>query len=197
MPGSFIPSFDGVLLAAGQSRRMGSDKALIPVAGGRTLWERQVDVLRAAGVRTVWVSARPDQGWVPRDATVVTDERVDAGPLAGVVAAWSRSEASHLLVLAVDLPALPVSWLARLMDRADDAGGVAGRHPTGVFEPLAACYPRTWLSSWRAALQDGRLSMQPLLREAYERRALVAEPIGAAETPWFRNLNTPADLASE
>ena len=48
MPGSFIPSFDGVLLAAGQSRRMGSDKALIPVAGGGTLWERQVDVLRAA-----------------------------------------------------------------------------------------------------------------------------------------------------
>lgn len=77
------------------------------------------------------------------------------------------------------------------------AEGWRGRHATGVFEPLAACYPRAWLPSWRAALHDGRLSLQPLLREAYERGALAAEPIGSAETPWFRNLNTPADLASE
>lgn len=126
MPGSFIPSFDGVLLAAGQSRRMGCDKALIPVAGGGTLWERQVDVLRAAGVRTVWVSARPDrdgcraiQPWSLTSAWMPARWPVWWRP-------WMKSEASHLLVLAVDLPALPVSWLVRLMNRADAGGGVAG-----------------------------------------------------------------------
>ncbi|MBL9205459.1 MAG: molybdenum cofactor guanylyltransferase [Opitutaceae bacterium] len=197
MSGYCSPTFDGVLLAAGRSRRMGSDKALVPVAGGRVLWERQVDVLRAAGVRRLWISARPDQGWVPAGAAVVTDERADAGPLAGVVAAWRKSEASHLLVLAVDLPDLPASWLARLMARAKEDCGVAGCHPTGIFEPLAACYPRAWLPDWSAALQSGRLSVQQLLSEADAGEQLVKMPIGSAETPWFRNLNSPADLRSE
>lgn len=192
-----FPSFDGVLLAAGRSRRMGSDKALLPVAGGRVLWERQVDVLRAAGVLRLWISARPDQGWVPAGAAVVTDERADAGPLAGVVAAWRKSEASHLLVLAVDLPELPVSWLNRLMARVEADCGVAGRHPTGIFEPLAACYPRNWLPGWSAALQSGRLSVQKLLAEADAGGQLVKMPIASGEAPWFLNLNSPADLRSE
>ena len=61
-----------------------------------------------------------------------------------------------------------------------------------------ACAPSSGSHTPKLSLShDGRLSLQPLLREAYERGALAAEPIGSAETPWFRNLNTPADLASE
>ena len=49
--------FTGVLVAGGNSSRMGFDKATIPWEGG-FLWERQVRVLQQAGARDVFVSGK-------------------------------------------------------------------------------------------------------------------------------------------
>ncbi|MBL9193794.1 MAG: molybdenum cofactor guanylyltransferase [Opitutaceae bacterium] len=190
-------SFDGVVLAGGRSRRMGRDKALLPAPDGRALWQRQVELLRSAGVQRVWISAREDQTWAVPEAAVVRDEVTDAGPLAGVVAAWRRSQATHLIVLAVDLPDLPLSWLLRLQQASAVDVGVVGLRPGGPFEPLAASYPRSWRPAWEDALGAGRLGLQRLLIEARSSGALREIMIGPENAPWFRNLNTPADLASE
>ena len=188
------PSFDGVLLAGGRSLRMGTDKACLTLPDGNVLWRRQRAVLEEAGADTVFLSVRPEQIWADADAHRVEDSLPDAGPLAGIVAAFERSRATHLQVLAVDLPRLPARWLRELSRHCRIDAGACGRHADGTFEPLAAVYPVSWLPEWRAALLAGDRSLQRLLARACERGDLLAQPIEAAQAHWFYNVNRPADL---
>jgi molybdopterin-guanine dinucleotide biosynthesis protein A len=187
---------EGVVLAAGRSRRMGTDKALVPLADGERLWQRQWRTLGEAGIERRWLSARADQSWVPADVPVVGDAVSDAGPLAGLLAASAAGDGTHLLVLAVDLPEVPVEWVRTLMARAQPERGVVGRWPDGTYEPLAALYPRGWLQEWRAAF--GSVAhppgLQALLRERASTGGLDVIPLGPERERWFRNANTPEDL---
>jgi molybdopterin-guanine dinucleotide biosynthesis protein A len=181
------PVFSAVLLAGGRSSRMGTDKALLPVAG-RPLWERQVEVLRAAGAREIFFSARPDQTWVPAGARVVRDAVPGAGPLAGIAAALAACEDTHLAVLAVDLPQMEPAWFARLLATCAPGIGAVGRRE-GFFEPLAAIYPREMLPAAEAVLTRGDYSLQRLLTTAaaqFNVRAITDQEAG-----WFENWNEP------
>jgi len=187
-------TFDGVLLAGGHSRRMGQDKACLSLPSGEVLWRRQWALLETSGASRRWLSVRPEQTWPPADVERVSDRVADGGPLDGIVAAWDRSDATHLLVLAVDLPNLPVAWFTRLRQACAPGAGAVGRSDDGRFEPLAAIYPRTWLTEWATALGAGRRSLQHLVRLAAERSELAVVPIQADRAAWFHNLNRPEDL---
>lgn len=179
----------GVVLAGGRSRRMGREKALLEV-NGEPLWQRQMRVLREAGVAEVWLSARPEQTWAVTGGAdgVVHDAIPDAGPLAGIVAALHAMRGTHLAVLAVDLPRMEPAWLRTLVGRCRLGFGGVGRRG-GFFEPLAAIYPREILAAAEAALTSGERSLQRLLAAEAERFAVVE--IGAEEAAWFENWNEP------
>lgn len=182
-------AWSAVLLAAGHSRRAGSDKALHPAGDGRAMWERQCAVLRAAGAAEIFISARPEQSWVPAAALVVRDAVAGAGPLAGVVAALERAAHGHLMVLAVDLPAMRAEWFGELRARCGPGVGAVGRRSgaTGCFEPLAAIYPREILPAARAALARGEGSLQRLI--AAEAARFTVREIDSDEAAWFENRN--------
>ncbi len=190
------PTFDAVLLAGGRSQRMGTDKACLTLPDGRFLWQRQRALLEDAGAGTVFISARADQAWADAEPCRVEDLLPDAGPLGGIVAAFEQSRATHLHVLAVDLPKLPVSWLRQLGQCCRIGAGACGRHADDTFEPLAAVFPVSWLPEWRQALLaiDGERSVQRLLTRAEQRGELFVRPIEAREAEWFRNVNRPDDL---
>lgn len=179
----------GVVLAGGHSRRMGREKALLEV-NGEALWRRQERVLREAGAAEVWLSARPEQAWATAEASgrVVHDRVVDAGPLAGIAATLAASTATHLAVLAVDLPRMEAAWLRRLSAACGPGRGAVGRRE-GFFEPLAAIYPREILVAAERALARGERSLQRLLTAEAARFAIVE--IGATDAAWFENWNEP------
>jgi molybdopterin-guanine dinucleotide biosynthesis protein A len=221
----------GVVLAAGRSSRMGRDKALLEAPEGGLMWERQRDVLAAAGAREIFLSARPEQAWaraaVARAratraegersgrgesvgegggiavAGVLHDALPDCGPLVGITAALERAvTATHVAVLAVDLPRLAAAWLVRLREASGSGVGAVGRRAGsaagggpgsagdgGFFEPLAAIYPREmmWLA-WEA-LAAGDYALQRLVARATEAGLLRTIEIGAAELDWFANWN--------
>jgi molybdopterin-guanine dinucleotide biosynthesis protein A len=180
-------TFSAVLLAAGRSTRMGVDKAVLRVTG-LTLWERQLGVLRAAGCCEVTISARPEQLWVPANMPVVRDTRPDAGPLAGIAAALAQTEATHLMVLAVDLPRMDPAWWARLKSHCAPGVGAVGRHD-GFYEPLAAIFPRELRGAAEIALSRDELSLQRFIAAAGV--AMTAVEIAATEATWFTNWNAP------
>ena len=188
--------FEGVVLAAGRSLRMRTDKANLAWADGERLWQRQWRILGEAGIARRWLSVRSDQAWVPADVAVVRDAVPDAGPLAGMLAAGAAGDGTHVVVLAVDLPEVPVEWVRTLMARAQPERGVVGRWPDGTYEPLAALYPRGWLQEWRAAFGSvvHPPGLQALLRERAGTGGLDVIPLGPERERWFRNANTPEDL---
>jgi molybdopterin-guanine dinucleotide biosynthesis protein A len=86
-----------------------------------------------------------------------------------------------------------VPWFRKLIASCGPDTGAVGIR-AGRFEPLAAIYPRRFLLLARAALARGDLALQPLVNEAVTAGLLHARPITVAETRWFENWNTPAEI---
>ncbi len=154
-----IKTFSAVILAGGQSRRMGADKALLRLpSGGPALIERVVAAARAVTDDVVVVAADAERLPVMAVRTV-PDAIAGAGPLAGLVAGFAAARHADILALACDLPYLSVPllrWMAALPRTWDalvpylpNEDGKAG------WEPLHAIYTRACLVPMRAAFDRG------------------------------------------
>jgi molybdopterin-guanine dinucleotide biosynthesis protein A len=179
-----------VVLAGGRSTRMGREKALLEV-DGVPQWQRQRDVLAAAGAAEIFLSARPEQEWAgaARGFTAVVHDALTAGgPLVGITAGLERATHPWLAVLAIDLPAMTPAWFSTLLCEVAPGVGVVGRRG-GFFEPLAAIYPGEvrWLA-WEA-LARGEFSLQRLLAAAVAQGLMRVHEIAAAEAALFENWN--------
>jgi molybdenum cofactor guanylyltransferase len=100
-------SFVGVVLAGGQSRRMGSDKALLTI-NGEDMLSRTVDCLQGAGAKQVIVcrNGAGDEAF--------SDIYPNKGPLSGIHTAAVNRVNQDLLLVPVDLPYLNHQELRRL-----------------------------------------------------------------------------------
>ncbi len=194
-------SVAAAVLAGGASRRMGRDKATMPV-GGVELGRAVIGV--AALLADPVVVVAPDGHPAVALATGAGVARVadpGQGPLealAAALAAPAVGQARHLLVLAADHPDLRVPLLTLLLDQRERGEAVACRRGPR-FEPLVAVYERgPALAAARDLLAGGgRRSLQALLgrlrtRIVEEAEWRAADPDGAS----FLDLDEPGDLAA-
>lgn len=186
----------GAVLAGGQSRRMGRDKALL-LLEGEPLWQRQVRVLRAAGARVVGVVRQRAQPplTLPPAIPVWHDAVIGAGPLAGLHAALSNCATGWLAVLATDMPRIDADWFRWLGGFCHPGGGAMVRHPGG-HEPLAAIYPRAALAEVTRRLERGLRSLQPLADALVAGGQLTGVELPPADMWRVANWNTPAELGA-
>jgi molybdenum cofactor guanylyltransferase len=191
MKGSFA-DVAALILAGGKSTRMGADKVFV-MLDGQTLLERALELARlvTADVRIVG-SAEKFAGFAP----VVEDIFRECGPLGGIHAGLRSSSAELNLVLAVDVPFVPVELLRYLMVRARESEAIAVVPRVGGWQPLCAVYRREFAGMAESALRKGQYKIDALfdsvLTEAIEQAELEAAGFSAE---MFRNLNTPEELA--
>ena len=182
-----------VLLAGGQSRRMGRDKALLPVADGRLLWQRQLDVLRELRPAELFISGPAREGF-PLDTPLLADDAPGLGPLAGIAAGLAAARSPLLVVLAVDLPRMTAEYLRCLLGQClatSPLGGVVPQAHDSSFEPLTAIYPHTALALANEHLRSADRSMQSFVRSLCEDRQMRTRAITASEAHLFANWNHP------
>src|SRR6266480_1669995 len=181
-----------VLLAGGESRRMGTEKATI-VFNGEPLWQRQIKLLRHLGPEEILVSARAERSWRPADTELVLDQPPSRGPISGLTAALARTRTSHLVALGVDMPFVTTAQLQDLCQRANAGCGVV---PTigGRVEPLAAVYPVEAYADFTAALAGNDWSLQPLVRRLADGGKVQLVKVSEAQAELYRSLNEPQDL---
>ena len=186
--------FAAVLLAGGQSRRMGRDKALLPLPDGRLLWQRQLAVLRELDPAELFISGPPRPDF-PGEIPLLTDAAPGLGPLAGIAEALTVMRSPLLVVLAVDLPRMTTGFLRELIRAGNDGCGVVpqrDRSAGGFYEPLGAVYPREALPYARHRLAGDDLSLQGFVRELVAAALVQPWPLDAATAlGCFANWNTP------
>lgn len=172
----------GVVLAGGLSSRMGRDKALLAWQG-RPLIERQLAVLRAAGVDDVRVSGdRAAYGGI-------ADAIPQAGPLGGLAGvARAQMEDVDLLVVPVDMPLLQAGLLQRLRTERPQARSLG--FVSHVLPWRLRLDPRS-----RAALDELLRQDDPRRRSLRVLQATSGHeeiPLTAAEAAQLADCNTEA-----
>ncbi len=195
-----IPSgqLTGAVLAGGESRRMGRDKAAL-VVGGNPLWQRQVKLLRTAGAGVVGVVRRPGQPALelPDDVALWQDSVSGIGPLAGLHAALTACPTLWLAVVATDMPRLEAGWFQWLASFCTPDCGAMTRRLGGTHEPLAAIYPKAALDEVAQRLSGPDFSLQALANALLAQKRLVSVPLPEADLWQIENWNTPADAGYE
>lgn len=179
----------GAVLAGGAGRRIGGDKAVVPVAG-RALVRWPLDAVRRV-CDPVAVVARPDTVLPPLHDGPVAVWREDASapphPLRGVAHALRAAAGRPVLVCAGDLALLDVATLHVILTAAALAPEAAVVVPEagGRLQVLCAVYRPAALAGL-----EGRAPDAPATGVVAELGPAVV-PFADA-TPFF-NVNTPAD----
>ena len=185
-------NISAVLLAGGESRRMGQDKATL-VFHGKSLWEIQLDLLRKLRPREIFLSARSDPVWRPADVHFVPDQAPSRGPLGGLAATLSRIRTDHLLALAIDMPLMTEDFLRSLCEVIKPCCGVIPIIGDRA-EPLAAIYPKDADSDIIAALFGPDFSLQSLAKRLIVAGKLRFVRVSKNEETCFRNFNRLGDF---
>jgi molybdenum cofactor guanylyltransferase len=181
-----------VLLAGGESRRMGRDKARI-VFRGKPLWQIQLDLLRKLEPAEILISARTDPSWRPNDLQFVADGSPSRGPLSGLAASLGQMRGTHLLALAIDMPFMSERHLRGWSGQIEPGRGVLPMIGDRA-EPLAAVYPREANVDLTAALAGDDFSLQSLTKCLVLVGRLRPVSVEQKDAELYRNLNEPADF---
>ena len=187
-----VMTLDAILLAGGESRRMGRDKATL-VFRGQPLWQRQIELLRSLHPESIFVSVRREPSWLPPDAELLLDEAPSRGPLSGLTKALERMQTSHLLTLAVDMPFMTGEQMQGLWGLATNGCGVLPMFGERA-EPLAAIYPREASADVSAALAGDDFSLQRLCGGLLRGGKLRVFQVAQDDEGLYRSVNEREDL---
>lgn len=184
-----------VVLAGGQSRRLGRDKALLEIEG-QPLLTRAVQRLGSLSDDLIVVTshaARYEPLALP--VRLVPDERPGLGALMGVYAGLKAARHPYALAVGCDMPFLNLDLLSYMWSLVDDQDVVIPRMGEWL-EPLHAIYAQTCLPAMKRLLDQGRrqvIAFFPEVRVRYveedEIRRFDPQRLS------FLNVNTPDDWA--
>ena len=179
----------GVVLAGGASRRMGRDKALLVVEGESLA---RSAARRLAAVCPEVVLADAGRTLLPGLRSV--PDGPGRGPAAGILGAATACPGRPLLVLACDLPRVPVPLLADIA-QGTRADWVVPRRESGL-EPLCSLYGPRALAALAARVERGLFAVHELAEEDLAIRWLEEAELAVFGRPEeiFLNVNRPEDL---
>ena len=176
----------GIILAGGQSSRMGTDKALISL-NGKKLIEYSIAVMREI-CQHILISANNP---VYRDFgyPVVSDNFPGIGPLAGLEACLRFSQTRINLIAPCDAPFLSADLFKNILSHNSLHDAVVPVQKNGNIEPLTAYYSKEIHPTLIRQINQGDYKMQNLLK------LVNTKYIVLNDNNLLNNLNTPNDLA--
>ena len=193
------------ILAGGQSRRMGRNKALLPlVEGGPAMIEIVLGRLRSVADE-VTIVANDREQYALFGARIVPDLLPGAGTLAGIHAALSAARNEHCLIVACDMPFLNTALLAVMSARPRDYDvlvpllpGESRQRADGlVYQTLHAIYSRTCIGPIERQLAGGNRQVIGFFPDVRIETLGVDEVARYdPELRSFFNANTPETLAN-
>jgi molybdopterin-guanine dinucleotide biosynthesis protein A len=195
-------SIIGVLLAGGQSRRMGGVDKVLMELGGRPLLAHAIDCLRPQ-VEGLVISAN---GAASRFADfglpVIADSVAGfAGPLAGVHAglAWvaaNRPGIDHVVTVAADTPFFPADLVAGFLAAREDRSTLLVARSQGGLHPVIGLWPLKMVSELEKTLKQGKRKASAFAEEQGAVEVFFPQTeIGERLIDPFFNINRPEDLA--
>jgi len=198
-------SLSAAALAGGQSRRMGTDKALLPlVTGGQPMLGLVLERLSSVA-DDVLIVANEQERYASFEVRIVPDLHPQVGPLGGIQAAITWSTHEHCLVVACDMPFLSPRLLRRMVSEPRNydvlvpliPGESRQRGDGLVFQTLHAIYSKQCLPFIEKRISEGKKQVVGFFEDVRV-RTLDVEEIARWDPDLrsFFNANTPEALSA-
>ena len=194
------PNICGLLLAGGQSRRMGGGDKCLMELGGQTLLRRLI-ATAAPQVGPLVLNTNSDPALFRDYGLPIAPDVVDgyAGPLAGVLTGleWAAANAPYcdwVASFASDAPFAPTDLVSRMrtaIEREDS--DMACASSAGRDHPVFALWPVRLAAELRAAVVTEGVRKVDTWTARY---TLARAEFGTADGDPFFNINRPEDLAA-
>ena len=188
-----IDDCTALILAGGDSRRMGRDKTVLPI-GGQSLLQRAIELMQTL-FPAVLVSLRQPRAEL--QAEQVCDEAPWTGPLAGLCAGLQRARTPWIFAVAADMPYLKPEIIEMLASRREGCQAVVPLID-GHAQTLTAFYATNTLPVFRNALiHQNKRDLRTVLAEL-DVRHIDEAALRAVDNDLnsFADLDTPEELAA-
>lgn len=190
-----IVEFSLAIIAGGQSRRMGRDKAFVDL-GGIPLIERVIQRSASLGQAEIILITNKPADYAHLGLPMFRDALPDKGSLGGIYTALMRAASECVLVLACDMPFVNADLLRLMIARLDADTDIVVPRVDGYPQALHAIYRKTCIPPIRTQLEANRLKIIRFYDQMRVRYLDEADYAAFdADGRSFANLNTPAELA--
>jgi molybdopterin-guanine dinucleotide biosynthesis protein A len=193
----------GVILAGGQSRRMGGGDKFLKKVANKTILEHVINQF-SKQCNTLIISANGDHSRLENFNLPIVKDPIgeDMGPLSGILAAmlWSQSNKpshTHILSVAADSPLFPLNYTDNMLKRANEfeTQAIILAKSRGRHHPIFGVWPIESANDLKSFLETGGRKI---------RAWTDTKPNGTIEFPDllindniidpFFNINEPEDL---
>lgn len=184
--------YTGIILAGGQSSRLGRDKGLIEWHGRRII-EYAVDTLSPFCSKVIVSTNNQDYGQYINH--VVPDIRQGHGPMMGLYSALESSSTELNLVLAVDNILVNRAFYCYLLTKELSEFQVAVPYLQNKFyEPLVGYYHKNCAMTMDRMMSNGNYKLPDFISQVKVNKLVVESDFPDFHPNYFRSLNCPDDL---
>jgi molybdopterin-guanine dinucleotide biosynthesis protein A len=190
-----------IILAGGFSRRFGSDKALVVLAGKPLVLHVINRVSKAVDEVLVVVSSKEQKNKfetiLGEKTNLLIDKNDSQSPLIGAITGFESAKGEYSLLLPCDTPLVSTQIVQFLLDVCINRRAAIPRWPSGYIEPLQAVYhTKSVLTAAKTALRQGKMNMQSMINNLSGVRYVSTMVLAQMEPKLltFFNVNTPRDL---
>ena len=163
----------GVILAGGESKRMGRDKSTLEFSGDRLI-KKTVQLFKSLFPDVIVISKETDH-LKDLDCPVIEDMVPDRGAMIGILTAFKNSTKEAIFVAACDMPFLNKELISYIISEGSGFD-VALPVVAGKRHPLHGLYSRASSGPMSEALKKGKKSLNAFINSlAPEKVRLIDE----------------------
>ncbi len=174
-----------VVLAGGESRRMGKDKCLLSIAG-KPMIEHILDQLRH-NFKHLIISADETAKFDFLNIPVVADKKKGIGPIMGILSSLEKAHTDLIFVTSCDVPDINLPIVRRMLLSAENHDAVIPLTGDDLYEPLFAVYRKSVIDHCHELIEAGEKKISKLFDRIDIKFLQLDQP------DWYMNLNTPQD----
>lgn len=174
-----------IILAGGDSSRMGTDKSLLPIKG-KTMIEHICAQLSPSFSETL-ISAAVSNKYDFLGLKVTPDKIPGQGPLMGIASALQTSMNDLNFITACDIPYIPIYLVHQILTEAQDADIVVPVAANKQYEPLFAVYKKNTIKAINKVLNSPGRKISDVFKHCKVKFLNISTP------DLFININTKTE----
>ncbi len=184
-----ISGISGVILAGGESQRMGSDKSLLPIQGARFI--DHIYARLSSLFDEVLIVTNSPELYQDLPCRKVPDIYLKQGALAGIHAGLSQAQHPRAFVVGCDMPFVSEKMVRKICSHAKQGDLILPLSSKG-HEPLHALYEKSCLPAMEQVLDAGHKRIMKFFSQVRVVEISAAELLSLdPQEKSFCNVNTP------